>query len=330
MTMQFAKSTVSNDDYRIAFGKLPLVSSLLGNVSDLDTVSDLATVSHLDTLQIDYEPGLSTLWVTMRHPGKPCLTSALIRDFNALSEAIRLEHGRAVPSSRQPIKFVVLRSSSSKVFNLGGDLDLFVDAIAAGDGEALQAYGRAGAGACGALAFGFDASIVTISLVRGVAIGGGFEAARCCDLMVAEEGATFQLPEAGFGLFAASGIMSVIAPRIGHKATRRLVIDGEKLDCAAAADIDLVDEVAPADAGEAKVRSLIARLAPRHAAAVATYRGLNRMNGVTGEATARRGRLLGARRHEPRTREPGDDAPAVSGAGQTFFSVEQEGPYRCQ
>ena len=57
-----------------------------------------------------------------------------------------------------------------------------------------------------------------------------------------------------------------------------------RLDCAAARAIDVLDEIAPAGTGEAHVRALIARLTPRHAAAVATYRGLNRMHGVTGEA----------------------------------------------
>ena len=317
MTMQLAHSIVSNSDRSTAFDAVQPAADLF------DVASDMST------LRLDYEPELATLWVTMRHPGKPCLTAALIRDFNALAEAIQLEHRRAVPSPRQPITFVVLKSASDKVFNLGGDLDLFVDAIAAGDDEALKTYGRAGAGSCQALASGFDASIVTISLVRGIALGGGFEAARCCDIMVAEDGASFQLPEAGFGLFAASGIMSVIAPRIGHAATRRLVIDGEKLDCEAALAIDLVDEVAPAGAGEARVRALIARLSPRHAAAVATYRGLNRMNGVTGEALRAEADFWA---HAAMNLAPESLAMMrrLSRAQARRFSVEQEGADRCQ
>ena len=317
MTMQLSQSIASKGEFATAFDTTQPVTDLL------DVASDMST------LQLDYEPELATLWVTMRHPVKPCLTPALIRDFNALAAAIRLEHGHAVPSPRQPIKFVVLKSASDKVFNLGGDLDLFVDAIAAGDDEALKTYGRAGAGSCQALASGFDASIVTISLVRGIAIGGGFEAARCCDLMVAEDGASFQLPEAAFGLFAASGIMSVIAPRIGHAATRRLVIDGEKLDCAGALAIDLVDEVASAGAGEAKVRALIARLAPRHAAAVATYRGLNRMNGVTGEALRAEADFW-ARAAMNLAPESLAMMRRLSRAQARRFSVEQEGAVRCQ
>ena len=317
MTMQIAQSTVGKIASFIAFDTIDQVTTLSGGGSESSS------------LQLDYEPELATLWVTMRHAGKPCLTEALIRDFNTLAEAIHHEHGRAVPSPRQKIKFVVLRSASDKVFNLGGDLDLFVDAIAGGDAEALQAYGRAGAVSCHALASGFDASIVTISLVRGVALGGGFEAARCCDLMVAEDGASFQLPEAGFGLFAASGIMSVIAPRIGHAATRRLVIDGEKLDCAGALAIDLVDEVASAGAGEAKVRALIARLTPRHAAAVATYRGLNRMNGVTGEALRAEADFW-ARAAMNLAPESLAMMRRLSRAQARRFTVEQEGADRCQ
>lgn len=248
------------------------------------TDSLLETLDELRRLKLQYDPDIATLWITLDVAPKPCLSLDLINEFNRVAEAIRHEHGRLAPSPSQPLKFVVLRSASDRVFNLGGDLDHFVHAIINGDADGLRDYGRAGAAACRDLAWGFDASVVTISLVKGAALGAGFEAARCCDLMVAEENATFQLPEAGFGLFPASGVVSVMSPRIGHKATRRLIIDGEKMTCADALAEDVVDEVAPVGDGEWRVRELIERLTPRHAASIATYRGLNRMAGATTEA----------------------------------------------
>jgi DSF synthase len=248
------------------------------------TVVLLETIDATPFLKLEYEPDIATLWITLSSAPKPCLSLGLIEAFNRLADSIRHEHGRLAPSPNQPLKFVVLKSESAEAFNLGGDLDLFIEAISRGDSGALRAYGRAGAAACRDLAWGFDAAIVTISLVRGIALGGGFEAARCCDVMIAEEGATFQLPEASFGLFPASGVISVMSPRIGHRATRRLVVDGEKMSCADALAADVIDDVAPVGEGEQRVRMLIKRLTPRHAAAIATFRGLHRMAGATTEA----------------------------------------------
>ena len=241
-------------------------------------------VENFHHLGVEFEEDIGTLWITLKYPSKPCLSIELINEFNELSSAIQAEHGRHSPSSRQVLKFVVLKSASPAVFNLGGDLNHFVAAINGGSCDTLRAYGRAGAAACHDLAWGFGASAVTISLVRGIALGGGFEAARCCNIMLAEQGATFQLPEAGFGLFPASGVISVMSPRIGHKATRRLVIDGERLTCSDALAADVIDAVVPVGEGCAKVRELIAYLTPRHAASVATYAGLNRTAGVTMDA----------------------------------------------
>ena len=237
-----------------------------------------------DFLQVEHEVETATLWITLTTTQKPCLRRQLIEDFNALADTIKLEHGRKIPSPNQSIKFVVLRSDSDRVFNLGGDLDHFVDAITAGSVDSLRYYGRIGAAGCLSLASGFGASIITISLVRGIAVGGGFEVARCCNYMVAEEDAVFQLPEANFGLFPASGIISIISPRIGPKATRELVVECRRLSCADALATDVLDAIAATGDGERRVRELIVHLTPRHAAAVATHRGLHRMAGITMEA----------------------------------------------
>ena len=194
-----------------------------------DTASVLEDWEGSEYFQIEHDPQAATLWITLTTRQKPCLRRQLIEDFNALAAAIRLEHGRMAPSPNQPIKFVVLRSDSDRVFNLGGDLDHFVEAIDTGSLESLRHYGKIGAAGCLALASGFDASIITISLVKGIAVGGGFEVARCCNYMVAEADAVFQLPEASFGLFPASGIISIISPRIGPKATRELVVEGRRM-----------------------------------------------------------------------------------------------------
>ena len=66
------------------------------------------------------------------------------------------------------------------------------------------------AGFCG-LTRRFDMQKPVIAAVNGVAMGGGFEIALACDLIVASEKAIFALPEPKVGLFAAAGVALVLA-----------------------------------------------------------------------------------------------------------------------
>src|SRR5205823_13828733 len=82
-------------------------------------------------------------------------------------------------------------------------------AVAAGNDRRVQAAGRPGAppaaGFAG-LAHRFDLDKPLIAAVNGVAMGGGFETARACDIIIAAENAVFALPEPRVGLIAGSGV----------------------------------------------------------------------------------------------------------------------------
>jgi DSF synthase len=240
----------------------------------------------LDTtqIQLEYEPSIATIWLTLPIEPLPCITPSLIQNFCEVAEALKLEHGRETPSEEQPFKFLVIRSASDRVFSLGGDLVSMADTIEGGHIDVLDRTAVGGATASFNMASGFGCCFVTISLVRGRALGGGFETARCCNLMTAEAGAVFQLPEATVGLFPANGIGTVIAPRIGYLQARQLVVDAEKIDVATALEKGILDEVYEPGMGEAGVRSLIARLTAHHSAHVAYERTLQRQNNITLDA----------------------------------------------
>lgn len=85
-----------------------------------------------------------------------------------------------------------------------------------------------------------------VAAVNGAAMGGGFEAALACDVIIAAEHATFGLTEARVGLAALGGGIQRLFSEIGAKRAKSLLLTGRKITAREAADMGLVAEVVPA------------------------------------------------------------------------------------
>ena len=84
-----------------------------------------------------------------------------------------------------------------------------------------------------------------IAAVEGYALGGGFEIALSCDLIVAAENAAFGLPEVKRGLTANGGGLLRIQHRVPYHFAMELVLTGRMLPAAEAAELHLVNRLAP-------------------------------------------------------------------------------------
>jgi len=82
-----------------------------------------------------------------------------------------------------------------------------------------------------------------IAAVNGPAAGGGWEIALACDIVVAEEGATFSLPEAKVGAVATGGGARRLPQRLSWHLAMDLLLTGKRIDAAEAARLGLVNEV---------------------------------------------------------------------------------------
>ncbi|MDT0485688.1 crotonase/enoyl-CoA hydratase family protein [Streptomyces doebereineriae] len=88
-----------------------------------------------------------------------------------------------------------------------------------------------------------------IAAVEGWAMGGGFELALGCDLIVAAEDARFGLPEVKRGLIAAGGGVIRLPQRIPHHLAMEFLLTGEPVDGRRAAELGLANRVtAPGEA----------------------------------------------------------------------------------
>lgn len=85
-----------------------------------------------------------------------------------------------------------------------------------------------------------------IAAVEGYALGGGFELALACDLIVADETASFGLPEVKRGLTANAGGLLRLRDRISYHRAMELILTGRMLLAPEAASLGLVSRVTPA------------------------------------------------------------------------------------
>lgn len=106
----------------------------------------------------------------------------------------------------------------------------------------------------------FDLDKPLIAAVDGVAVGGGFEIALACDLIIATRRSRFGLPEPLVGAVALGGGMHRLARQIGLKQAMGLILTGEMIDAATAERLGLVTELVPHEAFEETVEDWCQRI----------------------------------------------------------------------
>jgi len=97
---------------------------------------------------------------------------------------------------------------------------------------------------------------VTLAAVRGQCLGGGFELALACDLIVAEDGAQFACPEIKLAVFPPAAAV-LLPARIGASRAAELVLTGAAWSVAQAAAAGLIVQTAPQGQLEATVETWI-------------------------------------------------------------------------
>ena len=114
-----------------------------------------------------------------------------------------------------------------------------------------------------------------IGRIQGAALGGGAGLAAICDIVVADERATFGFTEVKLGILPA-----VVAPyvlsKIGASAARELFLTGMRFDAARARDIGLVHAVVPADQLDQRVAAYVKEILSAAPEAIATAKELLR------------------------------------------------------
>ena len=232
-----------------------------------------------ENLSVSLDNRLKTFWCMMRPEGRPSFTPALLADLAAMQRSLRALSAGDDPADPS-IRYFVFGSETPGIFNLGGDLSLFGTLIQRGDREHLRAYARSCIDVIHENAITYDRPIVTIAMVQGDALGGGFEAALSCNLVVAERSARFGFPEILFNLFPGMGAYSFLARRVGAVAAEKMLVSGRLFEAAELKAMGLVDILVEDGEAPETVRAYILRNTRRHNGEQGIYRARQRINPI--------------------------------------------------
>lgn len=218
----------------------------------------LADPKSLTQAVVDYDAETSTMFWWMKPAPRPCFNELLLKESTAFEGRIEQHNGWFMYEGQErPIRNAVFGSAIPGVFNLGGDLAMFVQAILRKDRNVLRGYGHACVDNMYRRMVGYNAEVMTYSLVQGKAFGGGFECALASETIVAEEGATFSFPEVLFNMFPGMGALSLLSRKIGMRKAEEIIMSGKVYTASEMFQLGVVDEVAADGAGLEAVRYVI-------------------------------------------------------------------------
>jgi enoyl-CoA hydratase/carnithine racemase len=162
------------------------------------------------------------------HPPASCELAEVFDDFAADPE----------------LWVAILTAEGERAFSAGNDLKY----QATGQPMGLPQSGFGG------LTGRFDLWKPIVCAVNGLALGGGFELALACDVVVASETASFGLPEVRVGLAALFGGLHRLPRQIPQKRAMGMILTGRRIGAAEAFALGLVNEVVPPAALQSAAR----------------------------------------------------------------------------
>jgi enoyl-CoA hydratase/carnithine racemase len=133
----------------------------------------------------------------------------------------------------------IVTGAGDKAFSAGNDLRW----TAENRGELVTAM-RSKGGFAGITAR-YDIYKPIIAAVNGFALGGGFEIALACDIIIAAEGARFGLPEPRVGLMAGAGGVHRLPRHIPLKIAMGMMLTGKHITAQEALRLGIANEVVP-------------------------------------------------------------------------------------
>jgi crotonobetainyl-CoA hydratase len=163
----------------------------------------------------------------------------------------------------------IVTGAGERAFSAGNDLKY----QASGGKMSAPPSGFAG------IASRFDLDKPVIAAVNGIAMGGGFEIALACDIVIAADTAVFALPEPRVGLAALAGGLHRLPREVGTKRALGMILTGRRVSAQEGHALGFVNEVVPQQelmAAARRCAAQILELSPMsvRASKQAVYRGL--------------------------------------------------------
>lgn len=162
--------------------------------------------------------------------------------LNAINHAMHVEMQQALDdfATDDDQYICVITGAGERAFCAGSDLK----AIGDPDGPPRHTYPENG---YAGLIERYDLDKPVIAAVNGLALGGGFEIALACDVIIASENASFGLPEPLVGAVAIGGGMHRLARQIGLKQAMGMILSSRQVSAETGLNMGFVNEVTAAN-----------------------------------------------------------------------------------
>jgi DSF synthase len=215
-------------------------------------------------LTVRFEADHGALWCMFNHTERPCFTPRLLNQIRSLQTRIEQGLAGSTDPAQMPLRTVIWTSAVPGIWNLGGDLALFTRLIREGAEAELRRYAYTCVDAVYHNLTKGNLPFLTIAMVHGDALGGGFETVLSCDVVIAERGAKFGLPEVLFNLFPGMGAYSLLCRRLDGARAQKLMLSGRIYTADELEAMGLVDLVVEPGEGPDAVRDYLERNRRRH------------------------------------------------------------------
>ncbi len=161
---------------------------------------------------------------------------------------------------------VVVLAGRGRTFCAGADVAELAALQASNAGAFVEAIHKV----CAAIR---SLEVPVLAKLHGAVIGAGLEIAAACDLRIAAEGTRFAMPEVKLGI--PSVVEAALLPRLmGAGRAAWLVLTGEPIDARRAYEWQLVEELCPPAALDARTEALVQSLLAADAQALAAQKRL--------------------------------------------------------
>jgi DSF synthase len=235
-----------------------------------------------DYLVTNFDEESGVMWCYANPAPRPCFTTELLSDLTKFLDEVKNAINNDLSYNKIPrIKFLVLGSYRPGVFSLGGDLSLFIDCIRNNDRKRLTEYMRLSIDVLYKTYTNMDVPLTTIALIRGNALGAGFEGALSCDYLIAERNVQLGFPEMLFNMFPGMGAYSFLARRINTVDVEKMILSGRIYSAEELHNMGVVDVLSESGSGLIETSRFIDRYRKNQNTRKAILKIRHRINPVT-------------------------------------------------
>lgn len=226
----------------------------------MEAISNTKILEQFTQIKLQMDKSEGILWLYMDPDGRPCFSVELVKEIIASHRTLMKNRGYyATDDDVSKVNYQVMTSVPSRPYNLGGDLELFLHCLKQRDRQRLIDYAKLCIDGLYPTSCNFHGAVTTIALVRGQALGGGFESALSSSIIIAERGSKMGLPEVMFNLFPGMGAYQFLSRRLPVIQAERLIMSGKLYDAEELHDMGVVDILAEPGEGEAAVYDFVQR-----------------------------------------------------------------------